>query len=260
MHAEEPGRGHTPRTTLSAGDRLLVVGGSSGFGLGVAREGIRLGAAVTIVGRTPGRLDAAARHLRGFAAAADAGGRLAAALVADAHEDDGADRILDTVNGVDHLVSLVGTPMGGGFLSAPLAEIRGAVESKFFANLRLARAASLRIRSGSMTFTGGTGGRPQGAAGSWVGNLGVDALVQGVAVEAAPRVRVNAVAPTWTPTTLWRDRPAEEVEETRRSFAARIPLGRTAREEEVVAAYLFCLRNGFVTGQTIAVDGGVMLP
>ena len=47
--------------------------------------------------------------------------------------------------------------------------------------------------------------------------------------------------------------------ETELRFARTIPLGRIATIDEVAAAYLFLIENGFVTGQSIAVDGGIEL-
>lgn len=245
----------TRTTVLDRGNHVLVVGGSSGFGLGVARAVLDRQSRVTIVGRDPARLASARSALAEHACRPDS----VSSIVADAHHDEDVARLFDTTGAIDHVVSLVGTPMGGGFLGADLGVIRASVESKFFANLLIARRAAKAIGCGSMTFTAGTGGRPQGAAGSWIGNIAVEAMVEGLAVEAAPFIRVNAVAPTWTPTTLWREVPEVEVRATQASFADRIPLGRTAHEHEVVDAFLFCMTNGFVTGQTIAVDGGVML-
>ncbi|HHT7469342.1 TPA: SDR family oxidoreductase [Raoultella planticola] len=89
--------------------------------------------------------------------------------------------------------------------------------------------------------------------------LGIQALVQGLAAEIAPEGRVNAVAPTWTVTPFWREQSREQVDNTRQHFASVIPLGRTAEIDELASAYLFLMKNDFVTGQQLAVDGGIML-
>ena len=88
---------------------------------------------------------------------------------------------------------------------------------------------------------------------------GIRALVEGLAVELAPRVRVNAVCPTWTLTPFWRDLPPEQVQATRDRFESAIPLRRLASLDELASAYLFLMTNGFVTGQPLAVDGGITL-
>jgi NAD(P)-dependent dehydrogenase (short-subunit alcohol dehydrogenase family) len=235
------------------GEVVVVIGGSSGIGLRVAELAAQAGASVVIGGRDEGRLEAAEDRLSGE------GGSVSAIRV-DAHDGTSLDAFFDETPVFSHLVSMIGSPMGGGFLSAPLSEIRRTVESKFFANLMIARLAAPRVRAGgSLTFTSGTGGRAQDAAGSYVGNLAIHALVEGLAVELAPRVRVNAVAPTWTDTPLWADVPAAEREATKARFGEVIPLGRTATVDELAAAYLFLMTDGFVTGQQLAVDGGIML-
>ncbi len=85
--------------------------------------------------------------------------------------------------------------------------------------------------------------------------------MQGLAYELAPDLRVNAVAPTFlgTRTGFWRDVPSTELAQLETGFAQKVPLGRVADVEEVAAAYLHLLTNRYVTGQVLAVDGGVML-
>ncbi len=51
-------------------------------------------------------------------------------------------------------------------------------------------------------------------------------LVEGLAVELAPKARVNAVSPTWTHTTFWRDMPEEQLNSTKAYFEEAIPMGR----------------------------------
>ena len=138
--------------------------------------------------------------------------------------------------------------------------IEHVIHSKFLTNVVIGKLAAKKLRSGgSLIFTSGTGGRAQHACASYVGNLGIQALVQGLAAEIAPEGRVNAVAPTWTVTPFWREQSREQVDNTRQHFASVIPLGRTAEIDELASAYLFLMKNDFVTGQQLAVDGGIML-
>lgn len=179
---------------------------------------------------------------------------------ADVHNADALEALFAVLPPFNHLVSMVGDVMGGGFLNAPMATIRHVMESKFFTNVRIGQLAATKLLpGGSLIYTSGTGGRAQDACASYVGNLGINALVEGLAVEMAPSVRVNAVSPTWTVTPFWRDMPAEQLEATRQRFAESIPLGRTATIDELAQAYLFLLQNDFITGQHIAIDGGIML-
>ncbi|QNB16780.1 SDR family oxidoreductase [Paraburkholderia tropica] len=240
-------------TAQLKGRRVVIVGGTSGFGFEVARMARDAGAQVVITGRDAQRRDAAL-------AALATPQNTVSALALDIADEAALADFFARIEPFDHLVSMAGGAMGGGFLEAPLETIRQAVEEKFYANLRLARHAAPRLREGgSLVFTAGSGGRAHNASGAIVGNDAIRTLVEGLAVELAPRARVNAVAPTWTRTPLWRNLPASDVDAIEQRFTSLIPLGRTAKVEEVAAAYLFLIGNGFVTGQTIAIDGGVTL-
>ena len=235
------------------GKTVLIVGGTSGFGFGIASILARAGAHLIVTGRNQERLATARDKLRVMSP--DVVGE-----IADAADEAGLRKVFERIGDFDHLVSMVGGSMGGGFLEAPLNTIRKAVEEKLFANLAIARLAAPRLKDGgSMVLTAGSGGRPHNASGAIIGNDGIRSLVQGLAVELAPRCRANAVAPTWTRTPLWRHLAEKDVDATEALFAKTIPLGRTATIEEVASAYVFLMENTFITGQTIAVDGGVTL-
>ncbi|WP_138471132.1 SDR family oxidoreductase [Poseidonocella sp. HB161398] len=236
------------------GQHVLIVGGSSGFGLEIARLAGAAGASLHLVGRDP-------QKARAVAATFAAEGIPAKGYGLDASQPAALEICLDSIGApLSHAVSMLGGAMGGGFLEADMDTIRNAIEEKFFAALMLARVVVPRMaEGGSLTLTAGAGGRPDNASGAIVGNANIGLLVRGLAVEAAPKLRVNAVAPTWTPTPLWRSMAAEQVEGIRARFAGQIPLGRVAEPAEVAEAYLFAMRCGFLTGQVLKVDGGLEL-
>jgi NAD(P)-dependent dehydrogenase (short-subunit alcohol dehydrogenase family) len=235
-------------------DKLVViVGGTSGFGLEVARQVFEKGARLVLTGRDQIKLDNVITNFK--EQGADISGY--SLDVADNRQLSG---VLNKIGSFDHLVSTAGGFMGGGFLDAPVETIRKAIEDKLFLNLAIARAAQPHLKEGgSMTFTAGSGGKPHNASGAIIGNDAVRTMVRGLAVETAPHGRVNAVAPTWTRTPLWRNIDPTDVDKTERYFAETIPLKRTARIDEVAMAYVFLMENTFINGQTIAVDGGLEL-
>ena len=234
------------------GKKIVVIGGSSGFGLRVASMALERGAQLVIGARHVERLSAAV-------AALSAEGTVEGYLV-DASDAVSLKAFWEKAGEYDHLVSMVGGAMGGGFLEADFAQIHEAVEQKLFDNLRLARmAAPLGRAGGSMIFTGGSGGRPHTASGAYLGNQAVLTMVESLASELAPTLRVNVVAPTWTETPFWRALPDEQRASIKKYFCETIPLGRTAAIDEVASAYIFLMENSFMTGQQIAVDGGVTL-
>jgi NAD(P)-dependent dehydrogenase (short-subunit alcohol dehydrogenase family) len=232
---------------------LVVFGGSSGIGLAVAQLAAAQGADLTLVGRNQQRLQQAQSLLLEQ-------GANVSLLAVDAHDHVALREAFGQLPPFDHLVSMVGDAMGGGFLNADMSLIEKVIHSKFLTNVLIGKLAAEKIRvGGSITYTAGTGGRAQHACASYVGNQGIVSLAQGLAAELAPKARVNCVAPTWTVTPFWRHQAEAQVEQTRQHFAEIIPLKRTAEIDELASAYLFLIQNDFITGQQIAVDGGIML-
>jgi NAD(P)-dependent dehydrogenase (short-subunit alcohol dehydrogenase family) len=231
---------------------VVVIGGSSGIGHEVARQSSAEGAQLIIAGRDQAKLAGAAERLGGAVATA----------VLDAHDETAVEGFFSELEAVDHVVSMVGDSMAGGFLSTSPETMRHVLHSKFWTNWMIGRHAAAKLRDrGSITFTAGTGGRAQDISASYVANLGVGALVQGLAAELAPRIRVNAVAPTFmgTGTAFWKDVSIDDLETMQATFAESVPLQRLGMVEEVASAYVHLMTNGFITGQVLAVDGGVML-
>ena len=78
-------------------------------------------------------------------------------------------------------------------------------------------------------------------------------MTKSLALDLAPEVRVNAIAPG---AILW---PAEgKSEQAQAALLARVPLQRTGAPEDIAAAVAWLLGDGsgYVTGQTLRVDGG----
>jgi NAD(P)-dependent dehydrogenase (short-subunit alcohol dehydrogenase family) len=239
-----------PATPLKDEEIIVVLGGSSGIGYEVARQKLAQGARVIVAGRDEIKLAAAAESL---------GGGIET-VVLDAHDDAALERFFAGLDRVDHLVSMIGDSMAGGFLATSSETMRSVLHSKFWANWMIGKLASAKVRDGgSITFTSGTGGRAQDVSATYVANLGVGAMVQGLASELAPRVRVNAVAPTFMDTPFRKHIPRDEFASAKAAFAQGVPLQRLGTVEEVASAYVFLMTNGFITGQVLAVDGGVML-
>ena len=229
---------------------VVIIGGSSGIGLEVGVQARAQGAKLVLVGRSADKV----RH-----AAAQVGAG-AVALTADAHDHAKLEDLFARLPPFDHLVSLVGDTMAGGYLDAPLEVMRHVIESKFWTNLLIGRLAAARVRDGgSLVFTSGTGARAHEASASYTANSALSCMVEGMASELAPRVRVNVVAPTFMDTALWRDRDRDYVKRRKEGFAAVAALKRLGTPEETAHAYVFLMTNTFTTGQTIKVDGGVML-
>jgi NAD(P)-dependent dehydrogenase (short-subunit alcohol dehydrogenase family) len=233
------------------GKKIVIIGGSSGIGFGIAKLAQQAGNDLLLAGRNHQRLEQAAAQLTG--------GNVTIATV-DAHDEPDLERFFSEIGPCDHLVSMVGNPMSGGFLDCSMEKLREVMDSKFIANVLIGRLGRACVRAGgSLTFTSAVGGRPHLASGAYVGSLAIDALIEGLAIELAPDIRVNGVAPTFTETGLWMKLAPEQLATIRQRFVDRIPLGRLAKIEEVASAYLYLMSNNFITGQRLAVDGGIRL-
>jgi NAD(P)-dependent dehydrogenase (short-subunit alcohol dehydrogenase family) len=219
---------------------VVVIGGSSGIGHEIARQTSGQRARLIIVGRNEAKLAAAAERLRGEVKTA----------VLDAHNETALERFFSTLEPIDHLVSMVGDSMAGGFLATSPETMRHVLHSKFWTNWMIGKHAAPKLRDrGSITFTSGTGGRAQDISASYIANLGIGALVQGLASQLSPRIRVNAVAPTFmgTRTLFWKDMPADELEEMQTAISDSVPLKRLGTVQEVASAYVHLMANGFIT-------------
>jgi len=231
------------------GQRVLIVGGSSGIGLAVAAAAARAGAEVTIASRTAAKLDAARATLDGQVTA----------VVLDTADDEAVGRLLARAEGWDHVVVSAAQTPTGPVRALSLADAKAAMESKFWGAYRVARAARIRD-GGSLTLVSGTlSVRPsatlvlQGAI-----NAALEALAQGLALELAP-VRVNAVSPGLIETPIWAGMASGERDALFAGAAQRLPARRIGQAEDVANAVMFLAATPFATGSTVRVDGGAAI-
>ncbi|WP_322013870.1 SDR family oxidoreductase [Paraburkholderia sp. J12] len=229
-----------------AGQRLLVIGGSSGIGLATARRAAAEGAQVTIASRSGERLRSALADLPEGVRAAQL----------DVLDEAAVERYFDDEAEWDHVVvSGAETPMGA-VRVLPLDAAELAMRSKFWGAYFVARAAKIP-RHGSLTLVSGIlSTRPRPATGLQSAiNAALESLGRGLALELAP-VRVNTVSPGIIATPLWDAMDPAEREAMYARQTHRLPVGRVGTPEDVAAAILFVSSNGFATGTTVHVDGG----
>lgn len=232
--------------------KILIVGGSSGMGLALARHCLEAGAAVTIAGRSGARLQAAR-------AALPASERLHTVALDIAQEAQVA-ALFARTGPLDHIVSTAADIQGAYELlpALDLAAVQRVVDSKFVGPLLLAKhGAPVLSAAGSLTFTSGVAAYRPAARGTVVAaiNAALEGLVRALAVELAP-LRVNAVSPGWVDTPIWSTVAGDRKDETLAAMAQRLPVGRVGRPTDIADAIAFLLGNGFTTGTVLHVEGG----
>jgi NAD(P)-dependent dehydrogenase (short-subunit alcohol dehydrogenase family) len=238
---------------MNSTDTVIVIGGSSGMGLAVARRCLTAGASVVIAGRSPERLDAARTELacpdRVRVVTADIGRR---AQVKALFEQAGPIRHV--------VVTAADLPYGPVAALTEDAMMR-AVRSKFLGPFFVAQEAAARMKDGSITLTSGIAAyrpAPGGALAASV-NGALEAMVRAFALELAP-VRVNAVSPGWVDTPIWAGLATPEAKQARfADMASRLPGRRTGTPADVARAIGYLIEDDFVTGTVLHAEGGQLL-
>ncbi|MGY0005173.1 SDR family oxidoreductase [Micromonospora sp. I033] len=236
------------------GNRVLVVGGTSGLGLAVAQAAAARGATPIVASRSRANVDRALGELPAGAEGA----------VLDLTDPDSLARLVERAGAIDHLVYTAGEPLRLTMLPDLTPEVARAFwETRYFGALAVVRAVtgakSLRD-GGSIVLTGGNAGQrpaPGWALGASVCGA-MEALTRQLALELAP-VRVNLVAPGVTRSPLWAGMAAEEQQAMYDGIAATLPVGRVGETSDVALAYLYAMEQPMATGTSILVDGGAVL-
>ncbi|GAA3233820.1 SDR family oxidoreductase [Nonomuraea helvata] len=229
--------------------RVVIVGGTSGIGLGTAARLAAGGAEVFVTGRSEERLEAALKQL----------GDQASGEVVDARDSGAMRALFERLGTVDHVIITVTGRGGAGPLSSLTGDaITSAVQNKLVPHLLTAQAALAALRpGGSITFVtaASAGAALAGVSVLAAVNGAIEAAVPGLAVELAP-IRVNAVSPGVIDTDWWSGLGDEARAAFLEGTAAALPVGRVGTPEDVAVTIEYVVRNSFVTGTVLTVDGG----
>jgi NAD(P)-dependent dehydrogenase (short-subunit alcohol dehydrogenase family) len=231
--------------------RVLVIGGTSGIGLGVASAATERGAIPIVVSRHQSSVDRAlsqlSEHARG--------------TTVDLTNPDSLYRLAANVGDIEHLVFTAGDSLA----LVSLTDLTPEIVNRYYQTRLVGALSAVRVfgpritAGGSITLTSGTAADQPGFGAMPVSICGaMNALTKALAVELAP-IRVNAVAPGVVRTPLWDSFSEADRQAMYEQAAQRLPLGRIGEVADTARAYLYCMEQAWGTGIVLTVDGGTVL-
>jgi NAD(P)-dependent dehydrogenase (short-subunit alcohol dehydrogenase family) len=239
-----------------SGRAAIVTAASRGIGLAIARALVERGDRVLITGRNAEPLAEAAAGLGG----GDRVVAVAGKAHDEAHQAEAVAAAMDRFGRIDFLVNNVGTnPVFGPLMDVPTDLLRKLLDINVVAAFgwtQRVHAAWLAGHGGAVvnvSSVAGLGAAP-GLGGYGMSKAALIHLTAQLAMELAPGVRVNAVAPAVVKTRFAEALYAGYEEQV----AAGYPLGRLGEPADVAGAVAFLLSDAasWITGQTIVLDGG----
>ena len=227
---------------------IVIVGGSSGMGLGLAKAALDQGAKVTIAGRSADKLAKANETLGGKAA-------ILAFNAGDAAE---AEKAYASLGTIDHLVTTAAALTYAPVSDIALDDVSEMLSGKFWAPFFAARFAAPRIAAdGSITFFSGLAAYRPGPGTVVVAavNAGLEGMAKAMAVELAP-LRVNVLSPGVIETPGWDFLPEADRKAFFAGQAKSLPTRYVGVPADIADAALTLMSNRYITGTVLHVDGG----
>jgi NAD(P)-dependent dehydrogenase (short-subunit alcohol dehydrogenase family) len=225
---------------------VLIIGRGSGIARAIALAVSEDGGRVIVAGRQP---DDLAGSYRGTDIRAER---------VDVTDESSIAALADRIGTLDHVVSTASARARGGYQDLTASVVNASFGTKVTGPLLLAKhfAGNLAPGGSFLFMSGATALKPApGMLAVAATNAAVDAITAGLAVELAP-IRVNAIAPGTIDTGAY-----DALGDARKAalFRARSetnPARRIGTVDDIAAAALAVLTNGFLTGASIPVDGG----
>jgi NAD(P)-dependent dehydrogenase (short-subunit alcohol dehydrogenase family) len=229
--------------------RVVVLGGSSGIGLAVAKAAARESAELTIVSSRKTNIDRALAELP----------RSAQGHAIDLSDEARIRNLFEVIGPLDHLVYTAGENLKLGTLKdTNINEARQFWTLRYWGAFAAVKYGAPNIRSGgSIVLTSGLASQRPHAGWTVASSIcgAMEGLTRALAVELAP-IRVNAVCPGVVRTPLWNSMSEADRTTLYQQMNEKLLVGHVGESEEVSEAYLYLMRQTYGTGQPIVVDGG----
>jgi NAD(P)-dependent dehydrogenase (short-subunit alcohol dehydrogenase family) len=232
---------------------VVITGGASGIGAATAARFLAEGAKVCVLDRDPDGRASIQAELPALTGVLDAD------VTDRAQVEKALDEAIDLMDGIDVLVNNAGISIRHSFLEITPDEWERVLAVNLTGCFHVAQVCARHMMEGgggvilNTASTNGIMGYPFYADYN-ASKAGLIELTRSMALELAPAVRVNAVAPGYVMTPMQR---AEYTDQMLEEVNAKIPLGRHATPEEVAALFAFLASDeaAFITGHVYPIDG-----
>ena len=235
-----------------ANEHVVVIGGTSGIGLPLARAVHALGCKLTVAGRGADRVADVAKSI-----GPRVGGRHL-----DLEDAESIRAALAEGPAIDHLVLVPIDQLMTNVKNFDVAAANKALHVKLTGYIEVVHTVLPRLKptSAIVLFGGLAKARPYpNSTMITVANAGIVGVMRTLAVELAP-IRVNSVSPGLVADSpKWDDIVKKGANPVVNAMAARTPTRRLATGADVIHAVFFLLDNQSVNGHDVAVDGGAQL-
>jgi meso-butanediol dehydrogenase / (S,S)-butanediol dehydrogenase / diacetyl reductase len=234
--------------------RILITGGAGGIGSGTAKRFLEEGARVYVLDRDEVACQRLKKELPGLH------GYIIANVADPESVKHAFDELDNLANGLDVLINNAGISIRHAFMDITPLEWRSVMDVNLNGVFYVAQQAARRMLAGdggviiNMGSTNGLAGYHYYADYNAT-KAGVIELSRSMALELAPKIRVNAVCPGFIMTPM---QEAEYTIEMRRAFENKLPLNKLGKPDDVAALFAFLASDDatFITGQYFVIDGG----
>lgn len=232
-----------------SGKKIVIIGGTSGIGLGIAKACKNSGAGLIIASRSADKLAQSKKEL----------GKEVETQTLDISQPEKIKAFFKKIGKFDHLITPGATVSWGSLGSLAEKDEQASFQSKFWGQYYAAKYGFSNInRGGSMVLFAGCWSQRPGAGAAIPSSINgaIESLGRALAVELGPNIRVNVISPGIIDTPVFSGISAKERKVFFDKTAKELPIKKIGTPAEVAMTAIYLMTNTYTTGSTLYVDGG----